>query len=75
MSNIDTLKYLVEQRAFGVCEKIGDKLNMPGKSIRLFFIYASCMTAGSPIIIYMILAFWMKMRNYVHGKRNPIWDF
>lgn len=75
MDVIDTMKYLVEQRMFGVCNKLGDKLNMPAKSIRLFFIYASCMTAGSPVIVYMILAFWMKMRNYIHGKRNPIWDF
>jgi len=41
----------------------------------LFFIYASCLTIGSPIIIYMILAFWIKMGDYVKGKRNPVWDF
>lgn len=75
MKDINTIKFLVEQRAFGVCDRLGDKLNMPAKSIRLFFIYAGCMTVGSPIIIYMILAFLMKMRHYVHGRRNPVWDF
>ena len=71
----EMLKFNVESRAFGVCERIGDKLGMPVKNIRLFFIYASCMTIGSPIIVYMILAFWIKMKDYVNGKRNPVWDF
>lgn len=72
---VDSLKFLIEQNAFGVCERIGEKLKMPAKDIRLFFIYASCLTIGSPIIIYMILAFWMKMRAYICGKRTPVWDF
>lgn len=72
---IDTLKFLVEQNVYGVCERIGERLQMPAKDIRLFFIYASCMTIGSPVIIYMILAFWVKMKDYVRGKRTPIWDF
>ena len=75
MSQVETLKFLVESNLFGVCERIGYRLKMPVKNIRLFFIYASCMTIGSPIIIYMILAFWLRMKDYVNGKRNPVWDF
>ena len=75
MIETETFKFNVESQAFGVCERIGDKLNMPVKNIRLFFIYASCLTIGSPVIIFMILAFWIKLRDYVKGKRNPVWDF
>ncbi len=75
MNDTNALKFLVESNAFGVCERIGEKLHMPAKDIRLFFIYASCITVASPVIIYMILAFWMKMRDYVRGKRSPVWDF
>jgi phage shock protein PspC (stress-responsive transcriptional regulator) len=75
MAQLDSFKFLVEQNAFGVCERIGERMKMPVKNIRLFFIYASCMTIGSPIIIYMILAFWIKMKDYVHGRRTPVWDF
>ncbi len=71
----DALKFLVESHAFGVCEKIGERLKMPAKDIRLFFIYTSCITVASPIVIYMILAFWLKMRDYVRAKRSPVWDF
>lgn len=72
---IDTFKFLVESNLYGVCERIGDRLKMPAKNIRLFFIYASCLTIGSPVIIYMILAFWIQMKDYVNGKRSLIWDF
>ncbi len=75
MTGIESLKFLVEQSLYGVCERIGEKLKMPAKDIRLFFIYASCLTIGSPVILYMILAFWIRMKDYVKGKRNPIWDF
>lgn len=75
MKGIESVKYLVEQNIYGVCERIGEKLNMPAKEIRLFFIYASCLTIGSPVIVYMILAFWIRMKDYVKGKRNPVWDF
>ena len=75
MAEIESFKFLVESHAFGVCERIGERLKMPVKDIRMFFIYASCLTIGSPVIIYMILAFWIKMKDSIKGKRNPIWDF
>jgi phage shock protein PspC (stress-responsive transcriptional regulator) len=75
MENSNALKFIVESNAFGVCERIGEKLQMPAKDIRLFFIYASCITVASPLIVYLILAFWMKMRDYVRARRTPVWDF
>ncbi|HRG87667.1 MAG TPA: PspC family transcriptional regulator [Chitinophagales bacterium] len=72
---IDSLKFLVESHVYGVCERIGERLKMPAKNIRLFFIYASCLTIGSPVIIYMILAFWIRMKDYVNGRRSHVWDF
>ncbi|HWB64810.1 MAG TPA: hypothetical protein VG603_14940, partial [Chitinophagales bacterium] len=68
---IDSFKFIIESNVFGVCERIGNRLKMPARDIRMFFIYASCMAIGSPIIIYMILAFWIKMKDYIRGKRNP----
>jgi phage shock protein PspC (stress-responsive transcriptional regulator) len=72
---INSFKFLIESNVYGVCERIGERLKMPAKDIRLFFIYASCLTIGSPVIIYMILAFWIKMKDSIKGKRNPVWDY
>lgn len=71
---IDTIRDFFERQAFGVCNWMGDKLSMRSSVIRLFFIYASFLTIGSPIILYMILAFWLKMKNYVWARRTSVWD-
>lgn len=67
-------KSLIEKTAYGVCTKIGEKIGLSTRRIRLFFIYTSFLTLGSPVIIYMILAFWMNMHNYAREKRTAVWD-
>lgn len=63
-----------EAYAFGVCTKLGVKLGMATSSIRLFFIYASFITFGSPVLVYLALAFIMNIRKHLR-KRSPIWDY
>ncbi|MCC6817393.1 MAG: PspC domain-containing protein [Bacteroidia bacterium] len=67
-------KSLIEKTAYGVCAKIGDKIGLSTTRIRLFFIYTSFLTLGSPVIVYMILAFWMNMRRYSRERRSAVWD-
>lgn len=74
MTNLlQKLKGAIEWNAFGVCSAIGNRMGIASSKIRLWFIYISFLTLGSPIIIYMILAFWMNLKNYfwLH-KRNPL---
>jgi len=67
------LREFLELHAFGVCNAIGEKMGIATSRIRMWFIYISFLTFGSPIIIYMILAFWMKMKDYIFSaKRNPL---
>lgn len=68
------VRSFLETRFFGVCSYWGDKLLMPSSKIRLFFIYSSFITVGSPIIVYLSMAFVLKLRDYVKGRRNPVWD-
>jgi phage shock protein C len=74
MNFIGTLKDYFERQAFGVCTFLGERLQMRSSVIRLFFIYSSFLTIGSPLIIYMILAFWIKMKEYIGSKRTSVWD-
>lgn len=63
---------MVEWNAFGVCTAIGNRLGIATSKIRQYFMYASVLTIGSPIIIYMVLAFFRNVRKYVMAaKRNP----
>ena len=69
---MEKLKLFFQDRAFGVCSRLGEKLNFPIDSIRLFFIYASFITLGSPVIIYVCLAMLMKVRKYMRKMNNPM---
>ena len=62
-----------EKRAFGVCTQLGEKLGISSSYIRLFFIYASFITFGSPVILYLTLAFFMNFPKW--WKRRQVWDF
>ena len=65
----------MEWNAFGVCSAIGDKMGIATSRIRQYFIYTSLLTMGSPIILYMILAFWKNIRSYVKAARRNRWYY
>ena len=71
---VDKIQFFFEQYAFGVCTLLGERLGIATSNIRLFFIYASFLTFGSPVLIYLALAFIMNIRKYLR-KRDPIWDY
>ncbi|HRH33624.1 MAG TPA: PspC family transcriptional regulator, partial [Catalimonadaceae bacterium] len=56
---MEKFKSFVEQRAFGVCTWLGNGIGVSTSSIRLYFIYVSFLTIGSPVVVYLILAFWI----------------
>jgi phage shock protein PspC (stress-responsive transcriptional regulator) len=73
---MEKIREFLELRAFGVCNAIGERLGIASSKIRMWFIYISFLTMGSPVIIYMILAFWRNIKNYVlAGRRNPLRNF
>lgn len=74
MDIVKRIQLFFEGHAFGVCTFLGEKLGVATSSIRLFFIYASFLTLGSPVIIYLSIAFILNMRAHLR-KRNTIWDF
>lgn len=71
---MNRFKDFIEWQAFGVLTAIGEKMGIATSRIRTWFMYTSLLTMGSPIIIYMILAFWMNIKRYIKARRrNPIW--
>jgi phage shock protein C len=69
---VDSIKTWFEHQAYGVCDWWGEKLNIRSSSIRLFFIYASFLAIGSPVIISM--AFVLNLRNMMKKQRGSVWD-
>jgi len=62
---VEKLKNLIEKYSFGVCSYLAESAGLSSSRIRLYFIYLSFATFGSPILIYLILAFWLNLRKYI----------
>lgn len=72
---INRIYNFFEERAFGVCAWWGDKLGIASSKVRLYFIYLSFITLGSPLIIYLVMAFVLEHKSYFKFKhRKTIWD-
>ena len=70
---MNDFRQFVESRVFGVCTWMGEKMGVPSTTIRKYFIYVSCLTMGSPVIIYLFMAFWINLKAYIlDAKRNPL---
>jgi phage shock protein PspC (stress-responsive transcriptional regulator) len=70
---MNRFKQFVEWHVFGVCTAIGEKMGIATSVIRKYFIYISFITMGSPVIIYLFVAFWMNIKRYIFSaKRNPL---
>jgi len=65
-----------EKKTFGVCEWWGNKLGIKVGGIRLFFIYLSFLTFGSPLVIYLIMAFMLEHKKFFKfsRKKKSIWN-
>lgn len=64
-----------ERQAFGVCAWWGQKLNIQSSKVRLYFIYVSFITLGSPLLVYLIMAFFLEHKDYFKlKKKRTIWD-
>jgi phage shock protein PspC (stress-responsive transcriptional regulator) len=71
---VENSKHLFERNLFGVCSKIGDVLGIATTKIRMYFIYATFLTLGSPIIFYLIAAFWLNIRKYIRARQHRLLD-
>jgi len=74
LSHIDNLfdsnRHFLEKSAFGVCQQLGEWMGINPVRIRLYFIYASFITFGSPFVLYLVMAFWLNIRKYVSSHTN-----
>ena len=74
MSQMSSLRHFFEKHGFTVSNRLADSLGMTVKSVRLFFIYASFTTIVGGFIIYLTLAFWLKLKDMVYTNRTSVFD-
>ena len=72
---MERIQIFFEQYAFGACTKLGEKMGVATSSIRLFFIYTSFLTFGSPVLIYLALVFVINIRKHLRRRNNLVWYY
>jgi phage shock protein PspC (stress-responsive transcriptional regulator) len=73
---IQKIIFFFELRSFGVCNWWAKKFGIRSEKVKMFFIYASFLALGSPIIIYLVMAFVLENKHFfkLQRKRKSIWD-
>ena len=74
MSQVSSLRHFFEKYGFAVSTRLAESLGMNVKSVRLFFIYASFTTVVGGFLIYLTLAFWLKLKDLIYTKRTSVFD-
>ena len=73
-SRIDDLRLILEKYGLDVSYRLAGKFGIPAKNVRLFFIYLSFPTLGLSFILYILLAFLIRMKDLVRRKRPSVFD-
>lgn len=74
MIDINGLRDYCERRGFEVCSRMGERMGINPGIIRMYFIYTSFLAFGSPLIVYLILAFWIRVKDYARHTRTSVLD-
>jgi phage shock protein PspC (stress-responsive transcriptional regulator) len=74
MSLLHETRYFFEKRGFEVCSRLAERLGMKAKNVRIFFIYLSFFSLGGGFALYLVLAFWLKMKDFLFSKRSSVFD-
>ncbi len=68
------LRHFLERNGFYVSSRLSDRFGIRTKTVRLFFIYLTFATAGLGFVIYLNMAFWLKLKDLIYTKRTSVFD-
>jgi phage shock protein PspC (stress-responsive transcriptional regulator) len=64
----------MEKYGFYVSTRVAEKLGIKARSVRITFIYFTFATLGAGFAVYLIMAFWIKIKDLVYTKRSSVFD-
>jgi len=77
MRTIQKIIFFFEMRSYGVCAWWARKLGISSSKVRLFFIYASFLTLGSQLLLYLAMAWILEHQHFFtfrRKRRRSIWE-
>jgi phage shock protein PspC (stress-responsive transcriptional regulator) len=76
MNYVQKISLFFELRSFGVSAWFARKMRVEVSRVRLFFIYLSFIGLGSPVILYLMMAWILEHKHIfkLQRKRKTIWE-
>jgi hypothetical protein len=74
MGIVTYLRTLMEKYGFYVSTRVAEKLGIKARSVRITFIYFTFATLGAGFAVYLIMAFWIKIKDLIYTKRSSVFD-
>lgn len=77
MRTIQKIIFFFEMRSFGVCTWWARKLGISSSKVKLGFIYASFLTFGTPLFVYLAMAWILEHKHFFklqRKRRTSIWE-
>jgi len=74
MNKLEKIKYFFVKNGFNVSTRIADKFGIRVHAVRLFFIYLSFATLGLSFVLYLVLAFALRIKDIFIQKRPSVFD-
>jgi hypothetical protein len=74
MGLVTELRHYLEKYGFYVSNRMADRLGMRARSVRITFIYFTFATLGAGFAIYLVMAFWLRIKDLIYVKRSSVFD-
>ena len=71
---MEKYKYYFVKNGFNVSSRIADRFGVQVNHVRLFFIYASFATLGASFLLYLVIAFILRIKDFFYQKRPSVFD-
>lgn len=71
---LDKIRTTLEANGFEVISRISEKLGMRASRLRLLFIYLSFATLGITFVFYLVMAFFLWVKDGIVTKRKSVFD-
>ncbi|MGB6084575.1 PspC family transcriptional regulator [Moheibacter sp.] len=70
----DKLRNFLEFNGFNVISRIADKFGVRASKLRLLYIYLSFVTLGITFAFYLIMAFFLWVKDGIVVRRKSVFD-
>jgi len=70
----EKIRTYFESNGFEVVSRMADKFGIRASRLRLLFIYLNFVTIGGFFIIYLIMAFFLWLKDSIIIKRPSVFD-